>query len=681
MDIDAFSEKLKRHGLTERTSQQQMITAVYDGLKKNKIVCVEAPTGTGKTLSYGIASLNARSQKQHIVISTATIALQEQLMNKDLDLLTQLYSNEFKYALAKGRRRYVCHARLYDQDMQTDLLENHQHAQELQRLLETGQWKGDRDELKMLVSDNTWQQISTDATGCSGKRCSFYEECAFYKARRKMYQADVIITNHSLLLSDLELGGGAILPDIQDCIYIIDECHHLPHKALGHFAKMSGLMNSIDWINQLTKILSKAAQLNEVDQNLPETMKSLTHNLVQHLKVMTDYLENQEAKFIDTIWIPNPKEMLTLQELANEIKLSSRHVYSHCSALQKEIETKILHNEKIKSEPNEELSRLFTNLNFITSRAKNLYDTWMLFCHERQSGEAPIAKWFSNNKNFQCHAAPINISTQLKEYFWDKLKNGVVLCSATVRALGNFKDFHRRSGLTDDERVVDIAIEPFFDYSKSVLYIPSMRYAPQGTEQQQHHLEVMQLLPQLIPAQGGCLVLFTSIRAMEQTYVDLPDTLTADVLTQNQYSKSRIIELHKDRVRAQRRSILFGLASFGEGLDLPADFCQHVIIYKLPFSVPTTPLELTRNEWLKANNKNAFMLSTLPETSLRLTQYIGRLIRQETDTGVVTILDNRLYSRQYGKSLLKGLPPFKQLINQPIEKLLPLMPQLYPQQT
>lgn len=679
MDIDTLCEKLKRHGLQDRHSQRQMIQAVYNALTHNEILCIEAPTGTGKTLSYGIASLEAHKEKQHIVISTATIALQEQLISKDLPLLTQIHEKEFKYALAKGRRRYVCHARLYDQQIQVDLLDEERHLEKLQSQLETNQWKGDRDELKQYIPDNTWQHISTDASGCSGKRCEFYEDCAFYKARRKMHAANIIIANHSLLLSDLELGGGAILPDMDTCIYIIDECHHLPQKALSHFAKMAGIMNAVEWINQFTKALNKAAQLGEIDKTLPDTVKPLTQHLVQQLQRMNDFLEDHDTSFVDDTWLPNQNDLKTLGPLANEIKAASRHVYSHSEALRQDLESKITHNEKIKKETNDELNRLFININFVTGRAKNLYETWMKFCAERTKQEAPIARWFTKGKNYHCHAAPINVSKELKSYLWDKIENGVILCSATVRSLGNFNDFHRRCGLQNDKRVIDVAIEPFFDYSQSILFIPTMKHAPQGQQQQAHHQEVIQLLPQLIPADAGSLVLFTSIRAMENTYADLPDAIIDDVLMQNQYSKRRIIELHKDTIRKGQRSILFGLASFGEGLDLPADFCQHVIIHKLPFSVPTTPLEVTRNEWLKANNKNPFMLSTLPETSLRLTQYIGRLIRQETDRGIVTILDNRLYARQYGASLLSGLPPFRQLINQPIDALLPLMPSLYPE--
>ena len=679
MDIDVISKKLQSQGLQDRSSQREMIQAVFDALSQQKILCIEAPTGTGKTLSYALASLYAQKPKQYIIISTATIALQEQLMSKDLPLLSKLANKEFKYALAKGRRRYVCHARLYDGDNQGDLLDTKNHIQELQQLLEAEQWSGDRDELKTAISESDWQQISTDAAGCSGPRCSFYEECAFYKARRKMHQADMIISNHSLLLSDLELGGGAILPAIENSVYIIDECHHLPKKALDHFAKTSTLMGNVDWINQLTKAISKAAQLNEINEHTPETLKPLTHHLVQQLKAMNDFLEDNQKRFADSTWIPTLTDMAQLMPASLEIKQAAHQVLSHIQLIHSSLETKIAHNEKAKKEPNEELSRLLTNVTFILSHAKNLHDTWALFCQQRESHEAPIAKWFAEDtyKNFHCHAAPINVSRELKAYLWDKIENGAVLCSATLRALGNFNDFHRRSGLKDDDRCTDLAIDSFFDYSKSVLFVPAMTYAPQGAEQAKHHQEVVELLPKLIPQKNGTLVLFTSIRSMEQTYNDLARDITHDVLMQNQHSKKRIIELHKDRIRAGNRSILFGLASFGEGLDLPADFCEHVIIYKLPFSVPTTPIELTRNEWLKSHNKDAFTLSTLPETSLKLTQYVGRLIRQETDIGIVTILDKRLYARPYGKMLLNNLPKFQQLINVGITQLHEAMPNVY----
>jgi len=245
----------------------------------------------------------------------------------------------------------------------------------------------------------------------------------------------------------------------------------------------------------------------------------------------------------------------------------------------------------------------------------------------------------------------------------------VVLCSATIRALGKFDDFRRKTGLHDIPDYVENAVASCFDYKKSVLYIPSMQHEPAGLNQDAHRKEAIDLLPKLILSTAGTLVLFTSRSAMETTYEAMPDAYAKDILMQKQHNKNKLIQMHKKRIRLGKRSIIFGLTSFGEGLDLPADFCQHVIIHKLPFAVPSTPIELTRNEWLKSNRLNPFMLSSLPRASIRLTQYVGRLIRQESDIGVVSILDKRIYSKQYGSFLLENLPDFQQLIDKDINCL------------
>jgi ATP-dependent DNA helicase DinG len=156
---------------------------------------------------------------------------------------------------------------------------------------------------------------------------------------------------------------------------------------------------------------------------------------------------------------------------------------------------------------------------------------------------------------------------------------------------------------------------------------------------------------------------------MEFTFAHMSVELQADILMQGTVAKSILLTRHQDKIQKQQRSILFGLTSFGEGLDLPDDLCQHVIIHKLPFAVPTTPIELTRNEWLEKNKRNPFNLATLPATSVRLAQYVGRLIRQETDMGIVTILDKRMYSKSYGSELLKNLPQFQRILNSPMSKL------------
>jgi len=669
MTLKEIAKKLTDNGLQHRDSQVEMIEAIFDAVRNNQILCIEAPTGTGKTLSYCLGSYLAKKDKQTIIISTATIALQEQLFEKDLPLLTQILDAQIKYALAKGRRRYICHSRLFNPDL-LDNLANDDSLRELRYLLENKQWDGDRDQLEVTISDDDWQKISTDSNGCTGKHCDFYDECAFYKARKKLHSAEIIIANHSLLLADLTLGSGSILPEMEKNIYIIDECHHLPTKSLDHFAKYASAMGSVEWLNTLTKALTKAVIAKEVSEAIQNKIKECSHQLVRGLKDLNTLLESNSAQFQDDIWrlqIPNEG----LLALGQAILSDARTLCSLIEGVVLTLENTLEQHKSSDKERAADLSKRLTTFSFVLSRAENLYQTWQQFCHQRQSNEAPIARWFAKrNEHYYCHTSPINVSQQLKELFWKQLSNSAILCSATLRSLGSFADFRRQAGLNNHANLMEKAISSTFDYKKSLLYLPAMKYAPAGLEQAKHSAEVVALLPELILPRAGTLVLFTSRKVMQQTYEQLPMEISKDILLQGTQSKIKLVAQHKKQIIQGKRSILFGLASFGEGLDLPAELCQHVIINKLPFAVPSTPIELTRNEWLAVNQRNPFMLATLPATSIKLIQYVGRLIRQEQDYGIVTILDKRLYSKQYGLQLLNSLPPFTQVINEKPEVMI-----------
>ena len=665
-------------GLQDRDTQLEIIQDIYNAITDRKIICIEAPTGTGKTISYSIGSYLAKQKKQSIIISTSTIALQEQLINKDLPLLSRILGKKINVALAKGRRRYVCHSRLLRPNGTNDIFETeaNKHFDSLKTMLENNCWNGDRDELNLSLSEQEWRKISTDAAGCSGKLCEFHKDCAFFNARKKMHQAEIIVVNHSLLLSDLELGGGAILPEPGKSIYIIDECHHLPNKALDHFAKSDTLMGSVDWINGLTKTLTAAIKAKQITEGVQKNINSLTHELIQALNSMCTIITLNEDQFNDNLW--RIKEIPSdIQEIAKTISHLSGSTMAHCESIYASLEDK-MRGKILPTDEKNTVEKIIASLGFATGHAKNLHETWNLFCYQSQPNEPPIARWFEKRGDaYFCHASPINISKKLKELFWDKAENGIILCSATIRTLGKFDDFCRKTGLKDIPNYVEKSVGSCFDYKQSVLYIPSMKHEPAGLNQEAHREEVIELLPKLMLPNGGTLVLFTSRFAMEKTFEAMPVTHSKDILVQTQYNKNKLIEKHKNRIRIGKRSIIFGLTSFGEGLDLPADFCQHVIIHKLPFAVPSTPIELTRYEWLKSKGLNSFMLSSLPNASLRLTQYVGRLIRQETDVGIVSILDKRIYSKQYGSFLLENLPDFQQLINKDLDSLKSITPTMH----
>ncbi len=671
MDIQKIRQQLAQAGLRERPSQLNMITETYEALSQKKILCLEAPTGTGKTLSYGIAAYLSKKEKQTVIISTATTALQEQLIKKDIPLISKVLEKPIQATLAKGRRRYICHTRLYNDDFdQADLFSNNEYKQKLKNKLENEHWNGDRDQLDFEINESEWQKVSTDTAGCVGKNCYFFAQCAFYRAKQKWQQSDFVITNHSLLLSDLSLGGGVLLPKLDNSVYIIDECHQFPEKALDFFAKSISLTACQDWLKSLHLLIGRSRQNELLNSAQQGKLDQLVEDIEVDLEPLLNFLQSNPNLFKNEGETSNAMPCWRLSTREEVIFKWGEKLQKNSLALINELQQLLdEYEEKIKSTSDNVIQQKFSKqvaqIGFYKTRTDNLWQTWNLFCQLQAENKLPIARWFSKNfrHEFTCHASPINISQELKKLFWDELTHGALLCSATIRALGSFADFKRKTGLKDNVKFTERALETCFDYQKSILFVPTMQNAPQGQQQNQHWQEANRLLPQLFLPKGGSLVLFSSRKAMENSYECMDIEIKKDILMQKDSAKFLLISEHIGKIQAGKRSILFGLASFGEGLDLPDDLCQHVIIHKLPFSVPTTPVELTRSEWLNKNNQDSFTLSTLPATSVRLAQYVGRLIRQETDIGIVTILDKRIYSKNYGKLLLKNLPEFSQHIN------------------
>lgn len=660
--------------LRQRPAQMQMLASVNDAVSQQKILCVEAPTGTGKTLAYCLGALSVRKQDQPLIISTATTALQEQFFQKDLLLLEELLEEKLNVVLAKGRRRYVCHARLFNpEQFQEQENENTEQLLVLQQALEAKQWQGEFDKLPIKVDAVLWQKISTDASGCSAGRCAYFNDCVFFQNRRKMHNADIVVTNHSLLLSDLELGGGVILPDMKQSVYILDECHHLPEKALSHFAKQAAVLRSFDWINAIGKMLTKVVLQIKFKQQHSDDLSHYLKNLVEILRRVKQFLDASDSQF--------QEKQLRLKELppilagmAAEIVDHATRILTMLQKLLPELEEAYERYRDTDKARADAIAHLQSTLNFIIDRCDNLKATWCdLQDLQPLTEKPPIACWFEKLEtrdgiDYTLHTSPINVSALLKELFWRKLENGAVLCSATIRAMGNFNDFLRKLGLKDNPKVSAQMLLTPFEHQHSILFVPQMRYEPTQQLQEQHLQEMLVMLPQLILPRVGTLVLFTSRKAMWFVFSQLPEDLKKNILLQDDYSKMDLVARHKKRIDEKKMSVIFGLASFAEGIDLPGEYCQHVIIQKIPFSVPSDPISQTRSDWLKKHQADPFQLVTLPETSIKLAQYIGRLLRHEDDRGIVTILDKRFYSKNYGKALLENLPAFTRLINCSLEQ-------------
>jgi ATP-dependent DNA helicase DinG len=262
------------------------------------------------------------------------------------------------------------------------------------------------------------------------------------------------------------------------------------------------------------------------------------------------------------------------------------------------------------------------------------------------------------NLDIAINASPIQAAELLKDRLWGSCY-GAVLTSATLKSLGNFNTLQRETGVPNSAYFLSVA--GAFNYGEAAtVRVPSD--AVEGNSVEDHSQYIVDNLESMVEDKAGTLVLFSSKRQMEQVYDQLPNHLAKIILIQGQYSNREMIRLHKERIDQGKTSVLLGLASFAEGVDLPGDYCKHVVIAKLPFAVPDDPLHEALSEWIEARGGNSFFDISLPIASLRLIQACGRLLRTESDTGTVSILDRRLITKRYGAQLLDALPPFRREI-------------------
>jgi len=298
----------------------------------------------------------------------------------------------------------------------------------------------------------------------------------------------------------------------------------------------------------------------------------------------------------------------------------------------------------------------------MTSRIEGAVALWQSYMM-RDGERVPLARWISfrgmeGETELEVNASPIDVGQTLNELLWSRAF-GVVITSATLAVAGDFGRFQKRAGIEPDNRFTALP-SPFRFHEQGALRVPSMAVDPRDADA--HTDLVADLLPDLVRDCKGALVLFTSWRQMYRVKSRLEDVLGDALLSQGTLSRTEIVARHKERVDRGDASIIFGLASFAEGIDLPGSYCDHVIIAKIPFAVPDDPVGATLSEWIQSRGGNAFDEVMIPDAALRMVQACGRLLRTENDFGTVTVLDRRLVSQRYGKRLLDALPAFRREI-------------------
>jgi ATP-dependent DNA helicase DinG len=664
-------------------------------------VCViEAGTGTGKTLAYVLGTLPlARHLGKKVVLATATVALQEQVTLRDLPDIAKHSGLSFSYTLAKGRGRYLCLSRL-DQILQGNDSENAMLAlfgddvsglgvatpddkalyESMLDKISRGEWHGDRDDWDGVLRDSEWSPVTVEAGQCAGQKCSNYSRCFFYQAREQVQKVDCVVANHDLVLVDLALGGGAILPAPEDCIYIFDEAHHLPSKTNQHFSSSTRLRATLQWLDASAKTLARLAGDTVINDNgviareqaeIRPLFKQLSESLGEALLLIEPMLQAGAAEsggqrsggsqsgadggdaMTFALGVVPPELREQAVQLASRFYRLTRGVKEICTVLRRQME------EADSLPGRQHAEQWFPLLGSMANRAEACEKLWQAFASQDAADQAPSARWLSevelgDSRDLVLSCSPVLAAQTLTEHLWQRCA-GAVLTSATLSALEKFDVLAMRAGLP--AHTVYHRISSPFDYANAArLIIPRLNCDP--SDSRAHTAAIIALLPQLLDRQEASLMLFSSRRQMLDVLDGMSEEWRRIILCQDDYQKAQLLNFHRQRIDKGEPSVIFGLASFAEGVDLPGKYCEHVLIAKIPFAVPNDPIEATLAQWLEQQGKNPFMTLSVPEAAFRLVQASGRLLRSESDTGRITLFDERVVSKFYGKSILASLPPF-----------------------
>jgi ATP-dependent DNA helicase DinG len=679
-------------GFRARASQGRMIAEVARAFgHAGGVAVIEAPTGTGKSMAYLLAGVEvARFQKKKLLIATATVALQEQLVQRDIPLYLQLNGIEAKVALAKGRGRYLCPRNLllaansiHDAQLglagfEADLMlwskppqaRDKQSLAKLRVAFDHQEWNGDMDSAPEPVSDLLRPMITTSAGGCTGRKCGQFMVCPFFAARRAVDDAEIIVANQDLVLADLTMPGegggdgvqgwgGVILPRPDETLYIFDEGHHVPGKAIDRGAAEVYMTTSVRQLSRLGRQVHAAYSLTDKER-LGKLGLDQGDEKLQELSNTLEELEKE----IRLGWLPDPAENEPMYrgslgqlpepwvEHARVLDLLTGEVQRWLSAVRRAVV------EMTDGGPTQEaLSR---ELGIALERIGKQAACWRAWSSNDPDNAPPLARWVTLGADQQlvCHASAVSAAELLRNVLWGNA-SGVVMTSATLSAGGNFRSFADAVGLPDDAVTLSLP-SPFDLAAQARLEVPAMRTLPDAREA--HAEEISEWLAANLDWDAGNLVLFTSRVKLDRVLQQLPIAHVRKVRAQGSLGKSQLVAEHCADIEAGKGSTLFGLASFGEGLDLPGKLCETVVITQLPFAVPTDPVGATYAEWLESRGRNPFIEVSIPEATRLLTQYCGRLIRNETDHGRIVLLDRRVVTKRYGAGMLRALPPFERVI-------------------
>lgn len=683
-----------------REAQLDMLRQVLNSYNDNSIALIEAGTGTGKSLAYLIpAILWALQERERTVIATHTIALQEQLVLKDIPLLLKSLQLDAKVVLAKGMNHYLCLRKFHELSGELNLWPV-EEAKELQ-IIES--WRhtavsGSKSELPFVPSFAVWEQLCAEADVCNHTQCPHFKECFFFKARQESQEAHLIIANHHLLFADLQAraetgnyDGPAILAPYKRIVF--DEAHHIEDIATEFFAAKVSQLGMMKHLSRLSsekqgkeqgKLLLLKNKLGQVFKGkpsqeiaslqqrlsleLPALRQRLLEYIVATFQSVGSFLQRsgtgqreetargeqrlrlRETHYRDPFW----------REVVQPNALQLREaVGSYTAALQGlDNDIEAVHNDKL----SEETKDLRFDIKALGTRLEHMAET-LSDCVSKDLGPQRV-QWIESDPpsarrtpNVHLINAQLEVAPSLVQHVFQPFST-VILCSATLTTNRHFSFIKQRLGLAREElsqrpMTENILASPF-DYRSQVLFaVPSD--APPPT-----HPDFLKALIQnswkaIQASRGNAFLLFTSFGMLDQVHRALVAPLQEQryvVFKQGQESSQALLQ----RFRTTPRAVLFGADSFWEGVDVVGDALRCVIIAKLPFKVPSEPIVEARSEALTARGQDPFLEYSVPSAIVKFKQGCGRLIRNRHDRGCIVCLDNRILKKPYGKLFLNSFP-------------------------
>jgi ATP-dependent DNA helicase DinG len=674
-EVQAFFEQTLPgiiEGYESRPGQLQMALRVTEALNDGQVAMLEAGTGTGKSLAYLVPAVLWATQNQtRVAVATYTIALQGQLAAADLPVVHRA-GIEFRHATLMGRHNYLCKRKL------ARALDEVESSAEGQAIRAIGDWAkttpdGTRGDMAFPVDEDDWDRVTSDADQTLRVRCPHYDTCFYYQARRTAADAHILVVNHHLLLADMAAkhssGGVGVLPQFDRVV--LDEGHHLEDAATLLYEErlgIEGLKRSVRSLlprkkrpGALAKVLKHHVQA--LGAMSPDDVEVASAHIDKAIETATDLMTDAPAWFehlADLVGLdtqstrratPSYRESPTWSEQVRPtLSTISSAIYKTIRPLQ-DLMNVLDSQPKPTSDPHIqsifELSRALRRLTqkaaFLSAYAAPNDQTVSWLERDRSRRSVPTARLLD---------APIEVGDMLREQLFETMQS-VVITSATLTVAKGFDHLSNRIGLSSCDRLETGTFASPFDYrTQSILGIP--RDLP--TPKEPGFAEaVSQLVIEAIKrSDGGTFVLCTSYALVNRLHADAQHELgdTLPLLKQGSMGRGHLLA----RFKQDRRSVLFGTDSFWEGIDVKGDNLRLVIIPRLPFRVPTEPVQQARHERLEAQGLDPFRAYSLPQAVLRFRQGFGRLIRTQSDRGAVLLLDRRVTNHWYGRVFLSSLP-------------------------